>query len=49
MSKRPTAAADSIPSARLTVRRNAKNEIFSPLRGMWLVDLPEERVRQDYV
>ena len=50
MAKRTTAPANLANSnAPLALRRNAKGEIFSPLRGKWLVDLPEERVRQEYV
>jgi type I restriction enzyme M protein len=33
----------------LVVSHNSKGEIRSHLRGMWLIDTPEERVRQQYV
>jgi type I restriction enzyme M protein len=50
MSKRAAAPApaESAP-ALLKVKHDAKGRIWSPLRGQWLVETPEERVRQDYV
>jgi len=38
-----------IPSSALEVRRDASGKIFSPIRHKWLIETPEERVRQEYV
>lgn len=35
--------------APLTVQRDAKGQIFSPLRNKWLVETPEEGVRQAFL
>ena len=48
MSKRSPAPASATIAALLNVSRNAKGEIRSHLRGMWLVETPEERVRQEH-
>lgn len=45
--KAPSPVA-SVPQP-LTVQRNAAGEIFSPLRNKWLVETPEESVRQTYL
>ena len=49
MSKRASSSAVTAVPPLLTVKHNAKGQIWSPLRGIWLVETPEERVRQDYV
>ena len=41
-------AATSAPTI-LTVKRNAEGKIYSPLRAKYLVETPEERVRQEYL
>lgn len=33
----------------LTIQTDSKNRIFSHIRQKWLVETPEERVRQDYL
>lgn len=33
----------------LEIRRNAKNQIWSPVRKKWLLETPEETVRQEYL
>lgn len=33
----------------LTVRRNSKNQIYSHVRRKWLIETPEEAVRQEYL
>lgn len=33
----------------IDVRRDSSGKIFSPIRNKWLIETPEERVRQEYV
>jgi type I restriction enzyme M protein len=35
--------------AALSVRRDDKGQVFSHIRKKWLIETPEERVRQAYV
>ena len=39
----------STKPASLTVQRNAQGQIYSPVRGKWLFETPEERVRQEWL
>jgi hypothetical protein len=38
-----------IATPTLEVCRDANGKIFSPIRKKWLIETPEERVRQEYV
>jgi type I restriction enzyme M protein len=52
MSKKPktTAVAEAAPAvAKLEIRRDGKGKIWSHVRSIWLVETPEEQVRQGYL
>ena len=40
---------DGIARPALSVRRNDKGQVLSHIRRKWLIETPEERVRQGYV
>ena len=44
-----TVSAAPPAAAPLSVRRDAKNRIYSPIRKIWLIETPEEQVRQEYL